>query len=408
MRQVLVEPRLEQRIPARVTGERPLSAHVDTVKKRATHAGERHVDAFVVARPTDMVGVDEIEAVFRAELDVDVGCSDALDHPAERIRRRIAEHPHPQPDRHGCGRRLRHHLPRYLRHGLGSWPRANHDGEARHREGSGNDDARPTEGQAVTPDGLLEKAVRKRGDAERHGRAERVKREAVNAGALGREDEIHRPVPEVRAVAHHPERAQRRNGQQPSNEALGPRNRTRDQHERRELGEPEATSVEQKIATVDRRPGPAERREREDAGRVEKARGRATLHGRARGDARERGAGEDRGRARVGAEVDAHRPLGVEERDHREHRQKCETDRRRKQRSHAEAPEHENDDQRPDDVELLLDREAPGVLERRRRQEELPVALVREDRAPVRDVSERRERVGSDAGELRRAREEDA
>ena len=40
------------------------------------------------------------------------------------------------------------------------------------------------------------------------------------------------------------------------------------------------------------------------------------------------------------------------------------------------------------------------MLERRRRSEELPITFVRVDRAPVRDVRERRERLRAQIGEL--------
>src|SRR6185503_1026510 len=95
---------------------------------------------------------------------------------------------------------------------LRSGPRTQHDGEGRRGEGGGNENSRATERKAATSDRLLEEAVRERGDAERDCRAERVEPDTVDVHPLGREDEVDRPVPEVRAVAHRPERAQRREG----------------------------------------------------------------------------------------------------------------------------------------------------------------------------------------------------
>ena len=65
------------------------------------------------------------------------------------------------------------------------------------------------------------------------------------------------------------------------------------------------------------------------------------------------------------------------------------------QREHAPPPppQHEQQQQRPHQVELLLDRDRPGVQQRRLRAEVVEVALPRHDEAPVGRVSQRRERV---------------
>ena len=68
-------------------------------------------------------------------------------------------------------------------------------------------------------------------------------------------------------------------------------------------------------------------------------------------------------------------------------------------------PQQEAHDERPDQVELLLDRERPHVPQRRRLRELVEVRLPREDEPPVRDVAERGERVGPDAVELTGRRE---
>jgi hypothetical protein len=54
----------------------------------------------------------------------------------------------------------------------------------------------------------------------------------------------------------------------------------------------------------------------------------------------------------------------------------------------GDAPDHDGDD-RPHEVELLLDREAPGVVERGRGAEGLPVGRGPGELPPVRDVDRR-------------------
>jgi hypothetical protein len=62
---------------------------------------------------------------------------------------------------------------------------------------------------------------------------------------------------------------------------------------------------------------------------------------------------------------------------------------------------HDGDNQqRPEHIELLFDGEAPRVVQRRRAPEERPVVVACEDRPPVREVADRRERVAADGREL--------
>ena len=153
------------------------------------------------------------------------------------------------------------------------------------------------------------------------------------------------------------------------------------------------------------RPGERQQHDRTDGGDFERdprlASPRRTAE---REPRRERGADEDRRDARVGAVVDARRVGRVVEverprqrRDRGSDRGEQHGDRRRPPRPH---PHEHGDDQRPDQIELLLDREAPRVVERRRRAEDRPVVAAREDRAPVREIADRRERVAADRREL--------
>ena len=68
------------------------------------------------------------------------------------------------------------------------------------------------------------------------------------------------------------------------------------------------------------------------------------------------------------------------------------------------APESQRaeDQQRPYEIELLLDRERPGVFQGRGRRELLEVRLMREDLGPVGSVGERRETVTSQLVQLDR------
>ena len=65
----------------------------------------------------------------------------------------------------------------------------------------------------------------------------------------------------------------------------------------------------------------------------------------------------------------------------------------------APAAQGEKGHRRPDQVELLLDRQRPGVQQRRRRPEVHEVALVREDEAPVGHVAQGGEGVAPQRGE---------
>ena len=64
------------------------------------------------------------------------------------------------------------------------------------------------------------------------------------------------------------------------------------------------------------------------------------------------------------------------------------------------AAQDEQQDERPQQIELLLDREAPQVTQGRRR-ERAEVRRTGRDEAPVRDVAERRESVAAYPAEAR-------
>ena len=176
----------------------------------------------------------------------------------------------------------------------------------------------------------------------------------------------------------------------------------RDEHEARQLRQPEARPVEERILPVEPRPREAQAHQRHDAQRIEPASRAFSQFGLGPHDHGERRAHEDGRGARVGAEVGPRGALGRVEEKHRRHRQAGQDRRDDEQRARRppEDDEHPEDEQRPDDVELLLDGEAPRVLEGRGRGEQLPVALVREDGPPVGDVAQGREGVPAERREL--------
>ena len=115
--------------------------------------------------------------------------------------------------------------------------------------------------------------------------------------------------------------------------------------------------------------------------------------------------------ARVGAVVHARRVQRPVEPEHERGGGRGEDERRHEHclRSPPLPPrQHADEHERPHQVELLLDREAPGVLEWRRRAEQRPVVVAGEHGLPVRDVPDRRERAVVNLIELVGLGEDDA
>ena len=211
-----------------------------------------------------------------------------------------------------------------------------------------------------------------------------------------------RPMPEIDSIADEPSPSKRRPRERSGHEAFI-LDGADDEREGGELGEPEAAAIEKGLASVEPGPGEREPRRREHADDIDERRGQArwaALFAERRHPGCKRGADEDRRAPRVGPEVRPRRRTGLEEMEHQRRADHGERDRDDPQRPRAllGKAEKRGDEQRPGGVELLLDREAPGVLERRRLSEEVPVASVREDRPPVGDVPERRQTHPSECG----------
>ena len=90
---------------------------------------------------------------------------------------------------------------------------------------------------------------------------------------------------------------------------------------------------------------------------------------------------------------EAHRDLGADDAPD-------DPDRERAVGAAAEAPESE-DDQGPEQVELLFDRQRPEVVQRQGIGEQIEVRLPGADEVPVREVEDARDRVAPQCAELR-------
>ena len=269
---------------------------------------------------------------------------------------------------------------------LGSRERGTHDEKNCERDRGRHHVNGTTERHAVSTNGSLQRKIRNGGDGERDRDLQRDERSASQVNAIGRDENVDGPVPQIRAVAHGSHERERLHREQARDPAIFRANAARDEHEARDLGDPKSAVIKKRIFAAQIPPGPREHGDREEACHVEHARRResrlrsisALACARPeRRDARENGAGQNRARARVGSQIHTRDIFGIEQNERGGDRKREERDRHPKNRLPRAAFQRERHEERPHDVELLLDREAPRVLERRRRREEVPVALVR-------------------------------
>ncbi len=287
--------------------------------------------------------------------------------------------------------------------------RHDHDGQRdRHRDGGG--DADGPAGPGAPPDGLLDRHVRQAGDGEREADPHRVERPAVDAGPVGADEHDDRPVPQVDAVADRAQHGQRRQRQGLPQRAGGAA-RDRPDHDQRRHGEhQQAAPVVGRRQPVDGHAHPPDEGERRDRRRGERRRGPALPPGPVERPDRQRRAEEGRRQPGVGAEVGA---VGVERvvGDGQQGERHGGAGHGQNEQppvgpvavgpagpAPAAPAQHRQHDQRPHQVELLLDRQAPGVVERRGDAEHVPVADVGQHPVPVGDVPEGGEHVAPEAG----------
>ena len=233
------------------------------------------------------------------------------------------------------------------------------------------------------------------GDHDQHGGDGQPGHEelpAAHVQLLRPEEREHGPVPQVDAVADLADEHQRR----PAERTVEPAGRRRGAAGQDQRG---ADGEEREAAVVEPLAGPADEPHDDDADEGDRRqqvepvpdRGFDAVAAGPEGDGG-RAADEDRGRPGVGAEVGAcpvgpgleEQPLRDDGRGDGDHREGEE----RPGRSLGDLP-HDQGDDRPDHVELLLDGQAPRVVERRRRPEGLPVGARAGELPPVGDVDGR-------------------
>ena len=261
-------------------------------------------------------------------------------------------------------------------------------------------------GQRAAADGHLDEEVGGDRDRKRDGDAHDGELPAVEARARLVEPHEHRPVPEVEAVADEADPAQRRerqrDGDRPARRMCGC-----GQHDH--AATPAASSP-----PWSRNASWPSRKIHSQASHATAARPATSSATRVifelcppeRHGGGEPGAEQDRRCARVGAEVRAavvcaRRAERDRERTEANRPDDCNDEHARGKRESAQRQHDEpKQEERPHQVELLLDRQAPGVVERRWRTEDRTVVVTVEDLAPVRDVPNRRKCVAADLVEL--------
>ena len=210
-------------------------------------------------------------------------------------------------------------------------------------------------------------------------------------------------MPQVDAVAAFAEPARNRVGERASEGACRVRDRRQQQCGRHGEHE-EAAAVDALVVVVHGDERVDHGGERDDAHRVEPAPGPRAVPGRHRrrlpGEG-EQHADEQRSGARIGAVED---PRGVRTRPVQRPHQGRRADRAERDQGRqggaAEQPHADQEERRPEQVELLLDRQRPQVAQQRRPAELGEIALVAEDETPVRDVEDRREGIAAQTDEL--------
>jgi len=92
---------------------------------------------------------------------------------------------------------------------------------------------------------------------------------AVHVHALGGEEHVDRPVPEVEAIADRAYEGQRSKRQRARHDAARADHRAHDEDQRGELRQPEPSVVEEGVLAAQRAPRDAEADRRDDAAHVE-------------------------------------------------------------------------------------------------------------------------------------------
>jgi hypothetical protein len=222
------------------------------------------------------------------------------------------------------------------------------------------------------------------------------------------DDRVMPQVDPVRALADPSQRPHPDDRAEP-----GCRMRQRQQQERREDRQDEEPTAVEELRVLAGLPEHVEDRGEPDHPRqidhVSRTERDARAQVAARPDCRERGSDQELLRPRVGSVID---PRGIEggvvEDSHEDRRDDREADDDRPQpgadpagvRKLADEARPDQQQERPEDVELLLDRQRPQVVEGARRGELGEVRDVVEDQPPVVDVGDGAQELGSEIGRL--------
>ena len=251
--------------------------------------------------------------------------------------------------------------------------------------------------------GVLDKAVGQLGDAHDDGDLDDDLKHAGAARVAGVHKKQQRVVPQVDAVRARAQPQQRLGRKDATHLGAGQRD-GRNQQRRGHRRQGQAAAIPKRVGTRDQARHQHQRSQRgvTRVRQVALALGRAKLregHGRLDVDRPAKGqvgAGKKREGARIGAVVDA---AGVCAGNIKhKHRQGRGTRQCQAQLAHAAAAVallvQEEHDQRPDQVELLLDGQRPEVQHRTWRDHRVKVGLLTEDVPPVGDPQKGREKVG--------------
>ncbi len=285
------------------------------------------------------------------------------------------------------------------------------DVEQHHRSAGERDEHVSRAETSTRADRHLDQVEHRRRGAQADDDPDREQREAVQAGAGLVQPEEHRPVQQVHAVADPSEQDQGRHREGRRDDVVAQRrddHRTGAHRRREQPPRVQPRAVEpcddhergERCQAGQSRPG----REQPGSGRAVAAfvvvgAGPAQHRaGEQRADQQLRGSG-------VGPEVGTvdRGPRGESVRQGRERREATQHDHQQPEpaaRRHPGPGQHRGEQQRQHDVELLLDREAPEVLERRGRRLRGAVAGALRDEVPVDQFGERPGHVAAQVPEL--------
>ena len=276
-----------------------------------------------------------------------------------------------------------------------AWRGGGGGGEQQHAGGEaggqGGEHPGPPRPDGAPADGELHQLGGEHGQHEGHRRAEQEERPAHHAHPGRGHHQDHRPVPQVEAVGDLPDVDQRGAAQHPGGEPGGRLHHPEDDQADHHVGQEEAAPVGEGGALVE--PDPLDG----EAGRRRHHQDRHPPPPRAGGGRGPVGQGDGHHRpdqqvlgAGVGAVVEA-AGVGarVVEEPHLHRRGRRRHHGERQQGPERPAPlEHPHHHQRPDQVELLLDGQGPGVEQRGGHRGDGEVALPRLDLVPVPHVEE--------------------